>query len=138
MPCLLPLGDIRPKAGPEQNSPTWLWKSRRRKISQKTITPKEGALIKPRNRVWDEWTIQVAGTKWELCCPDKWCPKSEGQLEREREAMVQSEEGGGELDRVWKTGPVSLTRVYVSLRSWDQLVERSGTKGISANILDGD
>lgn len=52
--------------------------------------------------------------------------------------MVQSEEGGGELDRVWKTGPVSLTRVYVSLRSWDQLVERSGTKGISANILDGD
>lgn len=58
--------------------------------------------------------------------------------EREREAVVQSEEGGGELDRVWKTGPVSLTRVYVSLRSWDQLVERSGTKGISANILDGD
>lgn len=57
---------------------------------------------------------------------------------REREAVVQSEERGGRVDRVWTTGPVSLTRVYTSLGGWDQPVERPGTKGITVNILGGD
>ena len=51
---------------------------------------KEGALIEPQKGVWKEWAIHVAETKWELFYPAK-------LSSREREAVVQTEERGGEL-----------------------------------------